>query len=73
MSTLTPVILNAEFGVLWFVRQLLRGIAIGIGLASALLTLSLLAGAAALGSLMDALKERSHVTGFSLTRLHGPR
>lgn len=66
MNALVPIILNAEFGLLWSVRQLLRGIAIGIGLTSAMATLTLFAAASALGSLLDVLKERSHVTAFSL-------
>lgn len=65
MNALTPVILNSEFWVLWSMRQLLRGIAIGIGLASALVTLSLFALVGGLGTLMDLLKERSRLNRFS--------
>lgn len=73
MNALTPVFLNAEFWLLWSVRQLLHGIALGIGLASGMVTLSLFAMAGALESLMDVLKERLHATGFSITQLHRPR
>ena len=73
MSTITPVILNAEFGLLWSVRQLLRGIAIGIGLASAMVALSLFAAVGALESLMEALKERSYVPGFPPNSTNRPR
>lgn len=65
MNAVNPVLLNAEFGLLWAVHQLLRGIAIGIGLALAMVVLSLFAVAGALGTLMEVLKERSQVTRFS--------
>lgn len=65
MNALTPVILNAEFGLLWSVRLVLRGIAIGIGVAAGMVALSLFATVGALESLMDVLKERSHVTAVS--------
>lgn len=65
MNALTPVILNSEFWLLWSVRLLLRGIAFGIGLAAATVTLSLFALGGLLGSLMDVLKERSQVSGLS--------
>ena len=65
MNALTPVILNAEFGLLWSVRLVLRGIAIGVGLAAGMVALSLFATVGALESLMDVLKERSHVTVVS--------
>ena len=73
MNALTPVFLNAEFWLLWSARQLLHGIALGIGLASGMVTLSLFALVGALESLMDVLKERSYVTGFSRNSTHRPR
>jgi len=65
MSALTPVILNTEFWLLWSVRQLLRGIAIGVGLASGLATLALFGLAEALGSVLETLRERPRLTGYS--------
>ena len=61
MSALTPVILNAEFGLLWSVRQLLRGIAIGIGITSAMATLALFWSADALGQALETLQQRSRI------------
>lgn len=73
MSTLAPVILQAEFGLLWLVRQLLRGIAIGIGFISAMVTLSLFAAAGVLESFIDVLNERSRLIRFSRNSINGPR
>jgi len=64
MSALNPVLLNAEFWLLWSVRQLLRGIAIGIGLTSGVATLALFGMAGALGSALETLQEHPRVTGF---------
>ena len=62
MSALTPVFLNAEFGLLWAVRQLLRGIAIGIGVTSGMLALALLWSADALAQALEALQQRSRIS-----------
>lgn len=61
MSALTPVFLNAEFGLLWSVRQLLRGIAIGIGITSGMLALALFWSADALGQALEALRQRTRI------------
>ena len=65
MSALNPVLLNTEFLLLWSVRQLLRGIAIGIGIASAMLAVVLLWSAGALAQALEALQERARVAGLS--------
>lgn len=73
MSALTPVFLNAEFVLLWSVRQLLRGLALGIGFTSALLTLTLLLIASGLGGVLDAIEERTRITRPSASRVtHQP-
>lgn len=65
MNGLNPAFLNAEFGLLWTVQQLLRGIAIGIGLALAMVILSLFAVVGVIGNWMEILQERSQVTRLS--------
>ena len=79
MSAMTPVFLNTEFWLLWSLRQLLRGIAIGIGLTSAMVTLTLFAAAGALASSLEVLQERSRKRVSSrnsteqATSTHGPK
>ena len=59
MSALTPILLNTEFWLLWSVRQLLRGIALGIGITSAMLALVLFWSVGALAQALETLQERS--------------
>ncbi len=59
MSALTTVILNTEFGLLWSVRQLLRGIVISVGMTAAMVTLALFWAASALGGTRFDEDERS--------------
>lgn len=65
MSASITVLLNTEFWLLWSVRQLLRGFAIGVGLASGMLTLSLFSLVGELGSLLEMLQERHRATALS--------
>jgi hypothetical protein len=59
MSALNPVLLNAEFWLLWSVRQLLRGIVISVGMTAAMVTLALFWAASALGGARFDEDERS--------------
>ena len=73
MNGMNPALLNAEFGLLWAMHQLLRGIAIGIGLALAMVILSLFAVVGVIGNWMEILKERSQLTRLSLNSTDRPR
>jgi hypothetical protein len=64
MSALNPVLLNTEFWLLWSVRQLLRGIAIGIGITSAMLAMVLLWSAAVLAQMLETLPDRTRVAAL---------
>lgn len=64
MSALNPVFLNAEFWLLWSVRQLLRGVVIGVGMTAAMVTLMLFWSVSALGSALETLQERARATGI---------
>ncbi|HEY1990850.1 MAG TPA: hypothetical protein VGH71_00200 [Gammaproteobacteria bacterium] len=74
MSALNPLFLTAEFRLLWSVRQLLRGVVIGFGVAAASTVLVLFAVIGGLGLVLDTLQERTRSKACSHNPTHqGPR